>query len=100
MILTLCGIRQTLTGCIKSFCYLIQWAKTKTLLSDGTLLMFEPVHDDLPIVLTDKEGNQWDVFCRAVCGPREGELLRKLTQMMGYWFSFAAFYPNISIYDF
>ena len=69
-------------------------------LSDGTLLEFEVVMDQLPVILSDQEGNHWDIFGRAVNGPREGEQLQQLTQMMGYWFSFAAFYPGISIYNF
>lgn len=69
-------------------------------LADGTLLEFESVQDELPVILSDQEGNRWDAFGRAISGPREGEHLQQLTQMMGYWFSFAAFYPGISIYDF
>lgn len=69
-------------------------------LPDGTVLDFEPLENELPVILSDQEGNHWDVFGRAVNGPREGEKLPQLTQMMGYWFSFAAFYPGISIYNF
>ena len=69
-------------------------------LADGTTLDFEPLHDELPLVLMDNEGTRWDVFGRGISGPRAGEQLKQETQMMGYWFSFAAFYPNVRIYDF
>jgi hypothetical protein len=65
---------------------------------DNTLLQFEPVLNELPVVLLDNEGTQWDVFGRAVSGPREGQQLESIPQMMGYWFSFAAFYPDIAIF--
>lgn len=69
-------------------------------LDDGTELSFEAVENDLPIILEDHEGTTWDVFGRGVSGPRAGEKLTHVTQMMGYWFSFPAFYPEIEIYGF
>ena len=69
-------------------------------LADGTNLDFEPMQNELPVVLMDNEGTRWDVFGRGISGPRAGQQLKQETQMMGYWFSFAAFYPNVRIYDF
>lgn len=40
-----------------------------------------------------------DVTGKAVSGPRAGEQLETMTQFMGYWFSWAAFYPDILIYE-
>ena len=68
-------------------------------LADGTMLTFEPIQNELPTILLDNEGTKWDVFGRAISGPREGENLQTVTQMMGYWFSFAAFYPEVEIYE-
>jgi len=34
----------------------------------------------------------------AVSGPRKGERLRPTQSLIGYWFSFATFYPGIQIY--
>ena len=65
---------------------------------DGTTLSFSPLEDRYPIVMTDEEGNMWDVFGRAVTGPRTGSQLRPISSFMGYWFSFATFYPDLSIY--
>jgi len=65
---------------------------------DGTTLTFSALQDQYPLVMTDTEGNKWDVQGRAVEGPRKGARLATLPSFMGYWFSFAAFYPELSIY--
>lgn len=65
---------------------------------DGTTLSFSAVQDQYPVVMSDKEGNMWDVLGRAVTGPRKGAQLATISSFMGYWFSFAAFYPDLSIY--
>jgi len=67
-------------------------------LASGTLLDFDPVLHELPVILVDHEGTRWDVFGRGVDGPRAGQQLDQPVQMMGYWFAFAAFYPDVSIY--
>ena len=64
-------------------------------LTDGAELSFVAVKNELPLILLDNEGNKWDVFGRAVSGPRTGQELQTVPQMMGYWFAFAAFYPEI-----
>jgi len=66
---------------------------------DGTLLSFTPVQEQYPVVMTDDEGNLWDVFGTAVKGPRKGSRLKHARSFIGYWFSFAAFYPQVSIYE-
>lgn len=68
-----------------------------SVLADGTELSFQSVENEFPVILADNEGNKWDVFGRAVDGPRTGQKLQTVPQMMGYWFSFAAFYLEISI---
>ena len=50
-------------------------------------------------LLTDQEGNLWNLFGEAVSGPRFGQHLPVITAFMGYWFSFAAFYPDPEIYN-
>ena len=65
---------------------------------DGTLLSFTAVQDQYPVVMTDGEGNQWDVLGTAVSGPRQGTRLTHARSFIGYWFSFAAFYPEVSIH--
>lgn len=67
-------------------------------LADGTILNFSPVQDDLPNVMTDDEGNVWDIFGTAVSGPRAGDQLNLTTSFTAYWFAWSAFYPNAQIY--
>lgn len=49
--------------------------------------------------MIDSEGTSWDVTGKAVRGPRAGDRLETITQFMGYWFSWGAFYPDIVIYE-
>lgn len=67
-------------------------------LVDGTRLEFEVVQNESPIVMTDEEGNKWDVFGQAVSGPRAGQKLQNVTGYRGYWFAFGTFYPGVEIY--
>ncbi|WP_431125566.1 DUF3179 domain-containing protein [Flagellimonas flava] len=46
------------------------------------------------IVLTDNEGNEWNVFGEAVSGPRQGERLGQVDALMAQWFSIPAFYQT------
>lgn len=63
-----------------------------------TLLEFKGTADELPVILEDNEGNKWDIFGYAVDGPRKGQRLKPTQSIMGFWFSFATFYPGIQIY--
>ncbi|MDR8392930.1 DUF3179 domain-containing protein [Aliifodinibius sp. S!AR15-10] len=65
---------------------------------DGTELNFEPVQDELPFIMEDQEGNRWDLFGYAVEGPRQGEQLAPTNSYTGYWFAWADFFPELSIY--
>ncbi len=69
----------------------------KRTLADNTELSFEAVQNKLPVILKDNEGTKWDVFGRGVSGPRAGEKLETVPQMMSYWFAFPAFYPDLEI---
>ncbi len=66
-------------------------------LSDGSLL--EPLASPGPkgSVLTDVEGNEWNLFGEAISGPRAGEQLRAVESYIGYWFAWGAFYPDIQL---
>jgi len=68
-------------------------------LEDCTVLDFSPVLDQLPVVMTDNEGTQWDVFGVAVSGPRAGTQLQKTNSYIAYWFAWTAFFPNADIYQ-
>jgi len=66
--------------------------------SNGTPLNFEPVQNELPVIMQDDEGNKWTIFGEAVSGPDEGSRLTPTTSYNGYWFAFADFYPASCIY--
>ncbi len=68
-------------------------------LEDGTILdFFSAFTGDGPVILTDNEGNRWNIFGEAVEGPRTGQRLTPTESFIGYWFSWGAFYPNAQIY--
>lgn len=54
---------------------------------------------DKSVVMTDDEGNLWNVFGQAISGPRQGERLRAANAFVGFWFAWGAFYPNPVIYQ-
>jgi hypothetical protein len=66
-------------------------------LEDCTTLDFTPVQNQLPIVMTDNEGTQWDVFGNGVSGPRAGTKLEKTNSYIAYWFAWTAFFPGTEI---
>ncbi|MFP4367000.1 MAG: DUF3179 domain-containing protein [Bacteroidales bacterium] len=65
---------------------------------DGVSLEFTAVQDNLPVIMKDGEGTLYDVSGLAVGGPGEGKRLGAVTQFIGYWFAWAAFYPEIELY--
>jgi hypothetical protein len=69
----------------------------KSKLPDGTVLNFSPLEEGA-IIMTDQEGNRWDVLGNAVSGPRRGQSLESFPRMIGYWFSWAPFYDNLSVF--
>ncbi len=66
-------------------------------LDDGTILDFEALQDNNDVIMTDTEGNTWDVFGEAVSGPRKGIKLRHASSFIGYWMAWGAFYPEAEI---
>jgi hypothetical protein len=66
-------------------------------LSDGTSLTFTAVPGALPVIVQDNEGTRWDVFGKAVSGPRTGSQLTPTLSYNAYWFAWAAFYPGADI---
>ncbi|MFN2395071.1 MAG: DUF3179 domain-containing protein [Bacteroidales bacterium] len=68
---------------------------------DETILNFEAAAEEShpSYILTDNEGNIWDISGQAVSGPREGEILTPTTSYLGFWFAWGAFYPGADIYQ-
>jgi hypothetical protein len=71
----------------------------RTVIDENTVLSFEPVQNDLPVIMKDQEGNRWDLFGYAVEGPRQGERLTATLSYTGYWFAWADFFPGLKIYS-
>ena len=67
-------------------------------LKDGTTIEFLPMVNEHNL-LVDTNGNEWTVLGKAVSGDLKGMQLDIPTSFMGYWFSFALFYPNLQIYE-
>lgn len=67
--------------------------------SEFNNLVFSAVQDALPVVMEDNEGNKWDLFGKAISGPRESQQLPPATSFIGYWFAWGAFYPVAEIYQ-
>ncbi len=61
-------------------------------------LEFEAVQDELPVIMQDSEGNKWDIFGRAVEGPKTGEQLVPARSYTGYWFAWADFFPGLQLH--
>jgi len=67
--------------------------------SDGVILTFTAEFNQMPIIMSDDEGNMWDINGTAVSGPRTGEQLTIPFSYISYWFSWAAFFPDTTIYQ-
>ncbi len=57
-------------------------------------LNFYYTYSGSEVILTDDEGNDWNVFGEATYGPRTGQALKSSHSFMGYWFSIPAFYAT------
>ncbi len=68
-------------------------------LNDATVLSFSAVDNELPVIMVDNEGTKYDVFGKAVKGPRVGEQLKSTLSYVAYWFAWAAFNPGAEIYQ-
>ena len=67
-------------------------------LSDGTILSFSPIQNDLPNVMADTEGNVWDIFGTAVSGPRMGVQLNSVRSYTAMWFAWDTHFGNVAIH--
>lgn len=68
-------------------------------LEDCTVLDFEPVQGNLPVVMMDNEGNGWDAFGTAVIGERTGQRLQKTNSYIAYWYAWTAFFEGTVIHQ-
>ncbi|MCH7859796.1 MAG: DUF3179 domain-containing protein [Candidatus Marinimicrobia bacterium] len=68
-------------------------------LPDSTVLSFTPLQQVLPVVMLDNEGTSWDLFGRAVAGPRAGAQLPITRSYIAYWFAWGTFFTGVEIYS-
>ncbi len=68
-------------------------------LEDGSILDFTVEQRVLPVVMSDSEGNKWNVEGRAVEGPRIGERLTPVNAYIGYWFAWGTMFPGIELFN-
>ncbi|MEM9887577.1 MAG: DUF3179 domain-containing protein [Bacteroidota bacterium] len=66
--------------------------------TEGVSIDFESLSEDSEAVAIDQEGNRWNIFGEAISGPRAGAQLKFTRSYIGYFFSWAAFYPELEIY--
>ena len=60
--------------------------------ADGSVLLFFESEKELPALMKDNEGNEWNLFGECVSGKREGEKLDRLPSYNAYWFAWADFF--------
>ncbi|WP_373495056.1 DUF3179 domain-containing protein [Aquiflexum sp.] len=68
-------------------------------LQNGTPVELSLVDNGGPVILEDASGNRFDVFGNVVQGPKQGQKLQTISQMMGYWFAWAPFYESLDIFE-
>ncbi|WP_397363734.1 DUF3179 domain-containing protein [Olleya sp. R77988] len=69
-------------------------------LSGSTLgLSFQYNYSNSEEFFIDNEGNKWNIFGKAIQGPRVGQKLTPSKSVVSYWFAIASFYPNPEIYQ-
>lgn len=76
--------------------FLVAYNRT---IEDGVILSFSPVEKSGHIIMKDQMGNKWTIFGEAVEGPYNGKTLSPLNSYLGMWFAWAAFHPDIEIFQ-
>ncbi|MGQ9643623.1 MAG: DUF3179 domain-containing (seleno)protein, partial [Ignavibacterium sp.] len=71
----------------------------ENVLEDGSLVTLTSVQNQLPIIMIDTDGNKYNLFGEVTEGPKQGGKLKSVTSMVAYWFAWAAFYPNSTIWN-
>jgi hypothetical protein len=64
----------------------------------GATLHLQPAVSALPAIVTDANGNLFDVFGYCVEGNLKGTQLNAVDGFVAYWFAWAAFYPDVELY--
>lgn len=67
-------------------------------LQDGTPVALSLLEGKAPAILQDADGNKYDVFGNVIEGPKLGQHLQPVPQMIGYWLAWAPFYDSVEIF--
>ncbi len=59
---------------------------------------FKAVQNQFPIIMEDSNNNKWDVFGKAVSGPRKGEQLKSLPSFFALDWAWESFYDEVFIF--
>ena len=65
-------------------------------LVDGQLLSFSSVEGK---IVDDQTGSEWNILGKAISGPLTGESLTPIVHADHFWFSWAAFKPDTTVYS-
>jgi len=60
---------------------------------------FYPVQNDLPIIMRDDAGNEYDLFGNIISGPDQGDRLISPTAYNAHTFAWQALFNNITLYE-
>ena len=60
---------------------------------------FYPVQNDLPIIMRDDTGNEYDLFGNILSGPDHGDRLISPTAYIAHTFAWQALFNNITLYE-
>lgn len=60
---------------------------------------FSLISNQLPLIMQDENGNEYDIFGEVINGPDQGLRLIVPESYIGYWFSFGTFYPAPVIHN-
>ena len=66
---------------------------------NNSTISYSAIQNEYPLVLMDSRGNKFDVFGIATEGPEKFKILTPTKSFIGYWFSWAAFYPELEIFE-
>lgn len=64
---------------------------------NGSVLNFSTISAEAQIILTDTNGQQWNIFGKSINDSNDE--LGSLESNIGYWFSWVTFYPQIEIFN-
>ena len=64
----------------------------------GDIVELSGTDFSFPIIFEDKDGGLWNVFGTCVSGPYKGAKLKAARYQLGFFFSFASFFPEVSLF--